>query len=148
MTRIIRRATSADAETMARHRYSTEAGAPERPVYADWVRGALERGKYVGLLMEEGPVIVAGAGLALLEWWPTRVDVNPVRARLVNVWTHPEYRRQGLARRLTGALLEEAQARGIRTVSLSSTAMGRSLYEGLGFQAQTSEMLLTLERTP
>lgn len=141
----VRPTTSADAETIAQHRYPSEADAALCPVYAAWVRQALESGSYVGLLSIDGSTVVAGAGLALLGWWPTRVDANPLRARLVNVWTHPEYRRQGQARRLALALLEEARARRIRTVSLSSTALGRPLYESLGFQAQTSEMLLTLE---
>lgn len=65
---------------------------------------------------------------------------------------HEDHRRQGLARRLvTGllvtGLLAEAQARGIGLISLSSTEMGRPLYEKLGFQAYPHEMLLKLEKS-
>jgi GNAT superfamily N-acetyltransferase len=141
----VRTTTPADAEIIVQHRYPDDADAPECLIYAEWVRGALGGGKYVGLLAVDGSTVVAGAGLALLDWWPTRADPSPLRARLVNVWTHSDHRRQGLARRLALALLNEAKARGIRTVSLSSTEMGRPLYESLGFKAYPSEMLLTMD---
>lgn len=137
--------TPADALSIAFHRYPAEADAPERPVYADWVRGKVQAGEYLGLLALHGEVVVAGAGLVLLDWGPTRGNPGPLRARLVNVWTHENHRRQGLARRLTGELLAQAKARGIGTVSLGSTQMSRPLYESLGFTPYAHEMLLKLE---
>lgn len=144
---LFRPANSADAAAIAFHRYPNEADAAERPVYAAWVRGKLEAGEYLGLLALAGETIVAGAGLLLLDWGPTRGNPNPLRARLVNVWTHENHRRQGLARRLVTGLLAEAKARGIGLVSLGSTGMGRPLYEELGFQADPHEMLLKLEKS-
>ena len=141
----IRPATPADAPTIAFHRYPAEADAPERPVYADWVRGKVQAGDYLGLLALCGEDVVAGAGLVLLDWGPGRGSPNPLRARLVNVWTHEHHRRQGRARRLTKALLAQARARGIGTVSLGSTEMARPLYESLGFKPYPHEMLLKLE---
>ena len=142
---LIRPVLPADAPTIARHRYPADADASERPAYADWVRGAIERGTYIGLLAEQGGEIVAGAGLLLLEWGPTRGHPNPLRARLVNVWTHESYRRRGLARRLVKTLLAGAQARGIGLVSLGTTEMARPLYESLGFKLYPNEMLLQLK---
>lgn len=147
MKAALRPATSADAAVVVFHRYPNEADAAERPAYAAWVRGKLEAGEYLGLLALTGEAIVAGAGLLLLDWGPTRGNPNPLRVRLVNVWTHENYRRQGLARRLVTGLLAEAKARGIGLVSLSSTGMGRPLYEELGFQAYPHEMLLKLEKS-
>jgi GNAT superfamily N-acetyltransferase len=49
------------------------------------------------------------------------------------VLTRPEYRRQGLARRLMEDAIVAAERRGIHTLKLDATDEGRPLYEDLGF---------------
>jgi GNAT superfamily N-acetyltransferase len=49
------------------------------------------------------------------------------------VLTRPEYRRQGLARRLMEDIIAIAERRGIHTLKLDATDEGRPLYESLGF---------------
>lgn len=49
------------------------------------------------------------------------------------VLTLPEYRNQGLARRLLARLLEQLDLAGIPLVGLDATTMGTPLYESLGF---------------
>lgn len=49
------------------------------------------------------------------------------------VLTRPEYRRQGLARRLMEDIIMIAERRDIRTLKLDATDEGRLLYENLGF---------------
>ncbi|WP_233554560.1 GNAT family N-acetyltransferase [Deinococcus cavernae] len=141
---MIRPATPADADMIAFHRYPDEPDAAERPLYAAWVEEAIGRGIYVGFLLESAGAVIAGAGLTLLEWGPTRADPQPYRARLVNVWTHPAWRRQGNARALVQACLDAAQERGVTRLSLGTTDPGRPLYEGLGFRASPTEMTVNL----
>lgn len=142
---IVRAVTPADAAHVARHRYPDETDASERAPYAAWVAGATTRGLYVGFLTLDGDQVVAGAGLTLLEWGPSRGDPQPWRARVVNVWTHPGWRRQGLARGLVAACLDAIQERGITRLSLGTSEQARGLYEELGFQASGSEMWLALQ---
>ena len=107
---------------IALHRYLEEADEAERPVYASWVAGALDREMYLGVLALAGcGEVVAGAGLMLLEWGPSRGDPQPYRARVVNVWTHPDWRRQGLAREGITACLEAARQRGVTRLSLGTS---------------------------
>lgn len=134
-----------DADTIAFHRYPEEADAAERSVYASWVKGALERGMYLGFLAStEDSAVVAGAGLLLLDWGPSRGDPQPYRARVVNVWTHPDWRRQGLAHGGVTACLDAARQRGVTCLNLSTTAAARRLYASLGFKASATEMTLVL----
>ena len=49
------------------------------------------------------------------------------------VATHPERRGRGLATRLMAVALAEARERGLETSSLQASAMGRPVYERLGF---------------
>jgi GNAT superfamily N-acetyltransferase len=59
---------------------------------------------------------------------------------VVNVYTEPEYRRQGIARALMLALMEWARTTAADRVVLHASSDGRALYESLGFVA-TNEML-------
>lgn len=52
------------------------------------------------------------------------------------VLTHPNYRRQGFARRLMTHALEHARLLGIPTVKLDATDAGRPLYESFGFRSE------------
>lgn len=133
-----------DAPIIAHHRFPAEADAAERPIYSDWVKEAIQRGLYQGFLALDGEEIVAGAGLTLLEWGPSRGDPQPWRGRIVNVWTHPDHRRRGLARELVEFCVDAARERGIARLSLGTSAEARHLYETLGFTASTSEMTVIL----
>ncbi|WP_235204262.1 GNAT family N-acetyltransferase [Deinococcus sp. RL] len=84
---------------------------------------------------------MAGAGLTLLEWGPSRGDPQSWRGRIVNVWTEPEFRRRGLARELVTLCLEVAHGRGVTHLSLGTTDAGRALYEELGFRVSGTEMV-------
>lgn len=140
----MRPVTPADAATIAAHRYPDARDLAERPAYAAWVADAIQDGVYLGFLLEGGGEVIAGAGVTLLHWGPTRGDPQPWRARVVNVWTHPDWRRAGHARTLVTACLDALRARGITRVSLGSSDMARPLYAGLGFVASPHEMTLTL----
>ncbi len=140
----MRAVTPADAHTIAAHRYPDARDLPERPAYAAWVAGAIRDGLYLGFLWQDGAEVIAGAGVTLLHWGPTRGDPQPWRARVVNVWTHPDFRRAGHARTLVRACLDALRDRGVTRVSLGSSDMARPLYEALGFTPSTHEMSLTL----
>lgn len=141
---IVQTVTPADAAHIARHRYPDEADAGELAPYTAWVAGAMQRGQYLGFLTLDAGEIVAGAGLTLLEWGPSRGDQQPWRGRIVNVWTHPDWRRRGLAGELVSRCLEAAQERGITRIGLGTSAEARRLYGRLGFQASGTEMWLRL----
>ena len=58
---------------------------------------------------------------------------------MVNVYTEPEFRRQGIARRLLTTMLEWAAQNGVDSVILHATDAARPLYASLGFEP-TNEM--------
>ena len=63
------------------------------------------------------------------------------------VYTVPAYRGQGVATALMKLLIAEGTAQGLDRIALSASAMGRSVYEKLGFQvshSQYTEMALDL----
>jgi predicted GNAT family acetyltransferase len=63
---------------------------------------------------------------------------------IINVYTEPEARRQGLARRLMSLMIQWLKEQGFKSVVLHASDAGRHLYEELGF-VPTNEMRLCLK---
>ncbi|MFZ6876391.1 GNAT family N-acetyltransferase [Undibacterium sp. Di27W] len=83
--------------------------------YAGWLKEALVSSKYCGLLAEVQGEVIAGAGMTILEWGSTRGDTQINRGRIVNVYTAPAWRRQGIAKMLVSRVIQLGEARGLRT---------------------------------
>jgi GNAT superfamily N-acetyltransferase len=58
------------------------------------------------------------------------------------IWVAPALRRRGLGRAITGAVIEELEGAGCRTLLLVATEAGRPLYERLGFEILTQDHAL------
>jgi GNAT superfamily N-acetyltransferase len=85
----------------------------------------------------------AGGGIVLLEYQPHPLDPRARRAFVVNLYTEPAHRRQGLARRLMDTMVAWCRLEGYATLYLHASDEARPLYSSLGFLA-TSEMRLDL----
>jgi predicted acetyltransferase len=81
----------------------------------------------------------------LLCSWPANPkDPCTQRAVILNVYTEPQFRRRGVARKIMLAILSWIKAQGFKSANLHSTSEGRVLYEKLGFEA-TTEMRLRFD---
>ena len=88
------------------------------------------------------------AGCATMCWYrlmPTFSHPSGYRAHLMNVYTDPSRRREGIAARMVSMLIEEAWNRGATEISLDATESGRPLYRKLGFR--DSDECMVLEKT-
>ena len=74
---------------------------------------------------------------------PTFSHPTGKRAHLMNVYTKCEYRCQGIARKMVELLIEKTWEKGATGISLDATALGRPLYESIGFTNSTECMVLT-----
>ncbi len=109
--------------------------------FVPWVRPKLEDGSYVGWLTSNDARVVAGAGMWLMEFPPHWMDVEPVRAYLLNFYVDPGFRGHGLAYGLLKSVLAETRRLGIKVVSLHASPFGKPLYERNGFEL-SNEMIL------
>ena len=60
----------------------------------------------------------------------------------MNMYTSPEYRRQGIAIHTLDLLVKDAKEQGVSQIALEATDMGRPLYERYGFVIIEDEMEL------
>lgn len=111
--------------------------------YARFARARLADGTMKAWVIEaQGQIVACGALLVLL-YPPNPIDPSGRTARLYSMYTLPEYRRKGLARRIAHRAIEYCKAQGIKRIGLGASTAGKPLYESLGFQP-TNEMRLEL----
>jgi GNAT superfamily N-acetyltransferase len=154
-TYTIRPATPVDAAVIAKHRVAMFRDMGEVPTEAlaaqllaksmTALTGWLYDQSYVGwLAVDDGGTVLAGAGVHIKPQLPrishdgARVVADPIPL-VVNVYTQPEWRGQGIARALMNVLMEWAAEQGADRLVLHASDAGRPLYLSLGFEA-TNEM--------
>jgi len=110
--------------------------------FRPWLRRKMEAGEYLAwFALASDSSIASGLGLWLMDWPPHMVASGPWRGNIVNVYTEPAHRRQGMARALMQIAIEWCGANQLDIVILHSSDEGRGLYESLGFEP-TNEMRL------
>jgi ribosomal protein S18 acetylase RimI-like enzyme len=148
----IRPATPNDIPVLLRYRegmyrdmgYSDEAAIAKMistsRIYLD---EAMRNGSFRAWLAIVNHRPVAGAGLIINPWLSHPYDQQCRQATILNVYTDPQFRRKGIARRLMHTIIDSCREEGFTHVSLHASKDGRALYESLGFEP-TSEMRLRL----
>lgn len=112
---------------------------------APWLVRALADGSYRGWLAEDSQgSVVVGGGVLMSSWPAGPRDPYTRRALIINVYTEPEVRQQGLARQLMLLMIQWLREQGLSSVVLHASDAGRHLYETLGF-VPTNEMRLRLK---
>ena len=103
---------------------------------------ALHDGTHSAYLVFEDDRFAGAGGISYYQVMPTFHNPSGNKAYIMNMYTRPEYRRQGIARRMLDILINDAKARGVSFITLEATMMGRPLYENAGFVAMKDEMIL------
>lgn len=122
---------------------------PEHAFPTDFIEATrmfLRTADQTTLLMMDGDAPVACATLCYKTYIPTPGHPTGKRAHLMNVYTAPDYRRRGLAKRLLTMLHREAAKRGVTEITLDATDEGRRLYESMGYAASDEAMYLDIGR--
>lgn len=155
----LRLATTDDIPMMARQRRrmfedmgdsDAELLTKMEPEFRQWVRKKLKSSEYLGWFAVDSETgeIAGGAALWLTPWIPgpnasIGGSAPNVRPYLLNVYTEPNYRRQGAARFMVTSIIEWCRRQGFTRMILHASDEGRPLYESLGFEG-TNEMRLEL----
>jgi GNAT superfamily N-acetyltransferase len=119
----IRRGTAADIPAILRHRLG---------MLAEMWLAETESGEVVG-----------GGAVYIVPWPGNPEERKRQRAFLLNVFTEPPFRRQGIARSVVQAMVDWCRREGYRSVRLMASETGRPLYQSMGF-LPTAEMRLIL----
>ena len=94
------------------------------------------------ILAFDGNMVIGCATMCYLEMMPTFAHPSGKRAHLMNVYTIPSRRREGIAYQMVSMLIDAAWKRGVTEISLDATESGRPLYWKLGFKESDECMIL------
>ena len=113
----------------------------EEESYA-YYRRALETGEHIAYLVYDNGKFIGAGGVSFYQIMPTYHNPTGKKAYIMNMYTAPEYRRQGIAFHTLDLLVKDAKEQGVLQIALEATDMGRPLYERYGFVKMEDEMEL------
>ena len=110
----------------------------------DYYKKALSNKTHIAYLVFDGEKFVGAGGISFFRVMPTFNNPSGNKAYIMNMYTSPSYRLKGIAYKTLDLLVLSAKERGISSISLEATEMGRSLYEKYGFIKMNDEMELPI----
>jgi GNAT superfamily N-acetyltransferase len=153
----LRRATLADTDTLIRHRIRMfqDMGVMANPdpneaslaaAFHSWLADLMPSGAYVAWVVDmeregHGTEIVSGGGATIIPWPPGPRYPGTRLAFVYNVYTEPEHRGRGLARRVMDEIHGFCRSEGIGSLALNASTFGQPLYESIGYQVTRSPMM-------
>ena len=107
-----------------------------------YYRRALETGEHIAYLVYDNGKFIGAGGVSFYQVMPTYHNPTGKKAYIMNMYTAPKYRRQGIALHTLNLLVKDAKEQGVSKITLEATDMGRPLYERYGFLKMEDEMEL------
>ncbi len=105
---------------------------------------ALKAGGHTAVLVFDEDKFIGAGAVSYYKVMPTFHNPSGEKAYIMNMYTAPDYRRQGIALKTLDILVKDIKSKGITEISLEATDMGRPLYEKYGFVAADNEMTLEM----
>ena len=149
---VYKRATMEDIDELVRTRIIVLRAANKLPDDEDmsvvekesysYYRRALETGEHIAYLVYDNGAFVGAGGVSFYQVMPTYHNPTGKKAYIMNMYTAPEYRRQGIAIHILDLLVKDAKEQGVLQIALEATYMGRPLYKRYGFAKMEDEMEL------
>lgn len=90
-------------------------------------------GTFVSWLAMDGDRIIGTSGMSFVEKPPYFGCPSGKLGLLSSMFTHPDYRRNGIAKELLTRVINEAKKFGCGTVQITASDMGVKLYSDFGF---------------
>ena len=103
------------------------------PALRDYYLRHLSDGTFVSWLALDGDQIIGTSGMSFVEKPPYFGCPSGRIGLLSSMYTHPDYRRRGIAKELLSRVVAEARQYGCGTVQITASDMGVLLYTNFGF---------------
>ena len=108
----------------------------------EYYKNALKDDSHSAYLVFDGETFVGTGAVSYFQVMPTFHNPTGKKAYIMNMYTAPEYRRQGISIHTLDLLVKDAREQGVSQIALEATDMGRPLYEKYGFVKMEDEMEL------
>lgn len=95
---------------------------------------SLNRNEFIGIICEYNKNVISTAFLAINEKPANNNFTNGKVGTLLNVYTYPEYRKNGLAANIIKIIVEEAKKQNVSEIELLATDDGEKIYKKFDFR--------------
>ncbi|WEA47113.1 GNAT family N-acetyltransferase [Priestia aryabhattai] len=99
---------------------------------------------FVSYIAKKDEEVVSVSGVSFFKRPPYLENLQGIEAYILNMYTLPSHRNQGLARQLLEKCIEECKKRDVKRIWLHASKDGEPLYKSMGFNFKGSEMELFL----
>jgi GNAT superfamily N-acetyltransferase len=110
--------------------------------YAEKLQIQLANGICTAWIIEDKNRIIASGAVSLMTTVPVPADPSCQAAYLHSIYTDKDYRRKGLAHRITETAVRYCKSQGIRRMQLNASDAGCPVYEAIGFRTADNAMRL------
>lgn len=104
----------------------------------DFYKRHFEDGTFVSWVAVCDNEIIATSGMSFVEKPPYYSNPTGRIGILSSMYTLPDYRRKGVAKKLLGLVINEAKEYGCGVVHITASDLGVLLYENLGFERNSN----------
>ncbi len=105
----------------------------------------MKKNEFISWLAFKNDIIVATSGICFYQIPPSLKNISGKIAYIMNMYTKPEFRKQGIATNLFIKMMDEAKKVGIKKLVLHATEDGKKIYLKHGFKEEHKEMILFLD---
>jgi GNAT superfamily N-acetyltransferase len=99
----------------------------------DYFNSAIEDKSFFAWVAVLNEKIIATCGMSFGRKPPYFQNTSGMIGEVCNVFTEKEFRRQGLAKNLLQRIIDEAKERGVISIRVSASEVGKFLYKNFGF---------------
>ena len=110
----------------------------------EYLQKAISNNEFISFLAEMDGEAVSTSGIVLFKRPPYLENLQGIEAYILNMYTVPKFRGNGLARRLLEYCIEECKKNGAKRIWLHASEDGMYLYKKMGFTTKDNEMELFL----
>ena len=150
------RATLEDVDTLVEYRlqFLRERSGVSRNASNDALRKelreyflkAMAQGTFVAWLAKHEGKVIATSGMVIWKIPPNNSIKNGRLGYILNMYTTPEFRRQGIGTVLLEKMIEEAKFMGLSRVHLHASKLGEGVYRKRGFSEPSDiELVMRLD---
>lgn len=107
-----------------------------------YYQNALSKEKHIACFAYVDNKVVGCGGVCFYRELPSPDNINGNCAYLMNIYTRPEFRGQGIGGKIVNWLVQQAQNKKVMKIYLEASEYGYSLYQKLGFHDMYNYMKL------
>lgn len=110
----------------------------------NYFKANIENGNLIIWVANENNKIIATSGVCFYQLPPSFSNPTGKVAYITNIYTSNAYRKQGIATKMIGCIIEEIKKKECKVIGLHASSQGKTIYKKQGFSESSGYMFMKL----